>query len=132
VRRIGGAEAFRDVFSAFGPVTIKRMFGGKGIYADGLIIAAVMEDGLRLKADALTEARFEAAGCRKWIYEVNGKVAAMPYWTVPDAALDDPEEMAVWARLALDASRRAESAKAVKTKRPTKKPATSAGSKIGQ
>lgn len=126
-------DHIRDLFSAFGPITIKRMFGGKGIYADGLIIGVELASGdFRLKADALTEARFEAAGSSKWIYAANGKTAAMPYWTVPESALDDPEDMAVWARLALEASRRAEAAKAAKPKPGAKKPAKAAGSKVGK
>jgi DNA transformation protein and related proteins len=115
-------DALRDVFSVFGPISIRNMFGGKGIYADGLIIAAVMDDGLRLKADAQSAPLFEAAGGAPWIYAMPTKSGTvkkgiMPYWTVPASALDDPEEMAHWARLALQAARRSDTAKNAKAKR---------------
>jgi DNA transformation protein and related proteins len=126
-----------DLFSAFGPVIIKRMFGGKGIYADGLIIGIDLSDGeILLKADAETGPLFAAAGCRQWVYEGKKSRSTMPYWAPPDSAFDDPEEMAKWARFALDASRRAEAGKAAKAKppgkKPAKKPAGKAGSKSGK
>nr|MDQ2705058.1 TfoX/Sxy family protein [Pseudomonadota bacterium] len=55
-----------------------------------------------------TSADFADAGCSQWIYpnRKTGRDVAMPYWTVPDAALDDPDEMALWARKALEAGKR--------------------------
>ena len=52
---------------------------------------------------------FEAAGCRQWTYvgKRHGKHVAMPYWSVPDAALDDPDEMKIWAGKAFEAALRA-------------------------
>lgn len=100
--------AIEEMFAAAGPVTIKRMFGGKGIYARGAIIAIQYQDEILLKADAQTAPRFVEAGCRQWTYESkNGKAAAMPYWSIPDDAYDDPDLMADWVRLALEAGTRA-------------------------
>ncbi len=101
-------SAIEEMFQAVGPVTIKRMFGGKSIYVRGVIIAIQYQDEILLKADAETAPRFVAAGCRQWVYEgKSGKVAAMPYWSTPDDAFDDPDGMAEWARLALEAGMRA-------------------------
>ena len=51
---------------------------------------------------------FEAAGARRWVYEgKGGKIVAMPYWSIPEDAFDDPEQMAHWAGLAYQAALRA-------------------------
>lgn len=107
-----------EVFSSLGPVGIKRMFSGKGIYHRGLIIALYLFDELMLKADAQSAPAFSAAGARQWVYQREGKnPVAMPYWSVPEDAFDDPDEMAKWVRLAFEAGLRAEAAK-VKPARP--------------
>lgn len=98
-----------DLFAGLGTVSVRRLFGGKGIYHDGVIVAIEIRDELMLKADAESAPDFEAAGCRQWTYtgSRHGKVVAMPYWTVPESALDDPDEMAIWARRAYEAGLRA-------------------------
>ena len=99
-----------EMFAALGPVSIRRMFGGKGIYHAGLIIALEVRGEMLLKADAVSAPAFEAAGARRWAYEgKGGKVAHMPYWSVPDEAYDDPDQMARWVRLAYEAALRAPS-----------------------
>lgn len=101
-----------EVFSSLGHVAIKRMFSGKGIYHQGVIIALDLFDELMLKADAQSAPQFEAAGARQWVYQREGKKpVAMPYWTVPEDAYDDPDEMAKWVRLAFEAGLRAEAGK---------------------
>lgn len=62
-------DEIRDVFQSLGPITIRRMFGGKGIYCDGVIFALEVRDEILLKADAETAQRFAEAGARQWIYE---------------------------------------------------------------
>ena len=58
-----------DLFAAFGPVTIRRMFGGFGIYAEGTNFALAMRDGLYFRADEETIPRFEAEGSRPFQYQ---------------------------------------------------------------
>ena len=90
-----------EMFSALGEVKIRRMFGGKGVYHRGLIIAVEAQGEILLKADAVSAPQFEAAGARRWAYEGRaGKAVLMPYWSIPDDARDDPEAMGHWARLA--------------------------------
>lgn len=96
-----------DLFSGLGAVTIKRLFGGKGVYFRGLIIAIDWHDQLLLKGDAVTAPQLEAAGATRWSYDgKTGKRVNMPYWTLPEAALDDPDVMTDWLRLAYDAALR--------------------------
>lgn len=101
-------DAIADLFTGLGRVTIRRMFGGKGIYHDGLIVALEVDGDILLKADAVSAPEFTAAGSRQWVYEgrMRKGPVAMPYWSIPDDALDDPDEMAVWARKAFEASLR--------------------------
>ncbi len=97
-----------EMFAALGPVTIKRMFGGKGVYHRGEIVAVDFQGEILLKGDALSALQFEAAGARRWTYEgKSGRAAHMPYWSIPDDAFDDPEIMAGWVRLAYEAALRA-------------------------
>ncbi|MEO1701924.1 MAG: TfoX/Sxy family protein [Pseudomonadota bacterium] len=101
-------EFLHDLFSSVGPITIKRMFGGQGIYADGMIIAAVQSGRIMVKGDDQCAPAYESAEMIRWAYEnpKSGNATLMPYWQVPDSALDDPEEMSRWAHMALGAARR--------------------------
>ncbi len=100
--------AIEEMFQALGPVSIRRMFGGKGVYHQGLIIAVEFKGEMLLKADAVSAPRFAEAGARQWAYEgKTGKPVLMPYWSIPDTAYDDPSEMADWVRLAFEAALRA-------------------------
>jgi DNA transformation protein len=84
------------------------MFGGAGIYRDGLMFALISGDGeVYLKADTETEERFRAAGCRPFVYSRAGKSATMSYFSAPEEALDDPAVMREWAELAFAAALRA-------------------------
>jgi DNA transformation protein len=102
------AADIEEMFAGLGPVTIRRMFGGKGIYHQGLIIAIDMRGDLLLKADEVTAPEFEAAGARRWIYQnKKGSAVPMPYWSTPDEAFDDPDLMSRWVHLAFAAALRA-------------------------
>ncbi|WP_416355671.1 TfoX/Sxy family protein [Aureimonas phyllosphaerae] len=98
-------DTIHELFAVLQPISIRRMFGGKGIYAGGRIFALMLNDELYLKTDAQTAFCFEAAGSRRWTYQREGAApVAMPYHSVPDEALDDPDLMADWARLAMEAA----------------------------
>jgi DNA transformation protein len=101
-------DDIQDLFRAIGPVSIRRMFGGKGIYADGMIIAIDLFDGIMLKGDKEAGRLYEEAGSSQWTYTHNksGKPVAMPYWPIPGGAYDDPDEAAHWVRIAYEAARR--------------------------
>ncbi len=96
-------DRIRDLFAPLGQITTKKMFGGLGIYRAGTIFAVLMSGGiLRLKAQGAMIDRMRALGCEQWTYQRPGRnPAAMPYWTLPDSAQDDPEEASALAREAL-------------------------------
>ena len=96
-----------EMFASLGPVTIKRMFGGKGIYHEGRILAIELRGEIMLKADSVSAPAFEASGAQRWTYEgTTAKPVNMPYWTIPADAFDDPDAMAQWVRLAYEAALR--------------------------
>ncbi|WP_166267211.1 TfoX/Sxy family protein [Marinobacter caseinilyticus] len=101
-----------EVFREFGYVTARRMFGGYGVYHDGLMFGLVAADTLYLKADAANVAEFEQEGLPPFEFERNGKLIAMSYYQAPDAIMDDPELAAEWAQRSFDAARRARQAPA--------------------
>lgn len=107
----------QDLFAGIAPVTTKRMFGGHGIYRDGLIFSFVIKGELFFKADAQTIALFEEAGSTPFVYDHGKGPVTMPYWRVPAEAFDDPDELARFAQLAFDAA-----ARAGPTKRRTTRP----------
>ena len=90
-----------------GPVHIKRMFGGGGVFLDGLMFGLVVESVLYLKADDGNRSAFEAEGMGPFSYEKkSGTTTVMSYWRMPERLLDEPDEMRDWARQALAAARR--------------------------
>jgi len=95
-----GFKAFiADQLAGFGPVTIRNMFGGAGIYADGVMFAILADDTLYLKADDTSSRAFADEGMKPFTYTAKGgKPIAMSYWEVPPRLLEEPDELAEWAR----------------------------------
>ena len=101
------AEAIRELFAVFGPVTVRRMFGGAGIYADGTMFALVADGVIYLKADEQNVPAFEREQLEPFTYATkDGRRGVMSYRRMPDRLYDDPDELATWARAALAAAGR--------------------------
>jgi DNA transformation protein and related proteins len=114
-------EFLVDLFSNFGPVTIRRMFSGYGISADGTNFALALRSGLYFRADEATIPQFEAEGSRPFQYQTRAKtVTVNSYWELPARLFDDTDELSVWARAALAAAQRAALKKRPKAKKPAK------------
>ena len=97
-----------DLFANFGPVTIRKMFSGFGISADGTNFALALRAGLYFRADDQTIPQFEAEGSKPFQYQTRAKtVTVNSYWQLPARLFDDSEELADWARAALAAAQRA-------------------------
>jgi DNA transformation protein and related proteins len=107
-----------ELFSTFGPVTVRRMFGGAGIYADGTMFALVADGVIYLKAGETNAAMFEREGLAPFTYSRgSGQGIVMSYRRMPDRLYDDPDELAVWARAALAAANRPKSRNKVTVKK---------------
>lgn len=100
-----------ELFGPFGTVVARRMFGGHGVYLDGLMFAIVSADALYLKADAMNRVEFEQAACEIFGYTRNGRRATLNFFRAPEAAMDSPELMLPWARTAYAAALRANAKK---------------------
>ncbi|UVF17755.1 TfoX/Sxy family protein [Microvirga terrae] len=112
------AEDVRDIFRGFGPVSIRRMFGGQGVYQGELMFALVASDEIYLKVDEESVGFFRAQGSQPFTFQTrDGRTTLTSYWRMPESALDDPDEAAELAIMALAAARRAKASKVRKTGR---------------
>lgn len=119
-----------ELLSGVGNTTAKRMFGGWSIYVDGLSIAWIIDltpkgtgnnEKLYLKASNETRAQYEDAGCQRFIYEAKGVEKSVNYYTAPDEAMESPDAMLPWARLAMTCAVQAKAKARPKATKLTKK-----------
>jgi DNA transformation protein and related proteins len=112
-----GVHAFvRELLAGLGPVTIKRMFGGAGVYADGVMFGLIADDMLHIKTDEALQSALAQEGSGPFIWTPSsgpraGETIPFSYWRMPDAALEDPETAVMWARRALAVAHAAASRK---------------------
>lgn len=102
-----------ELLGPFGTVSAKRMFGGWGVYLDGLMFALVAREGLWLKADEINRGEFEAAGCEMFAYERGGAQATLAYYRPPVDAMEAAGALVPWARSAYAAALRANARRVV-------------------
>jgi DNA transformation protein len=108
-----------DLFSEFGPIVLRRMFSGFGIVADGVNFAMALKAGIIFRVDDLTVERYEAEGAKPFQYDTRNKtIVVNSYRHLPERLYDDPEELAVWAREAVEAAKRAAAKKSRVKRRP--------------
>ena len=96
-----------ELFAGFGPIAVRRMFSGAGVFADGLMIALVVDGVIYLKADDSFIPLFEREGQTPFKYKSrDGQRTLTSYWRMPERLYDAPDELAEWARLSLAAAKR--------------------------
>lgn len=95
-----------DLLGSMGKVATRAMFGGHGVYLDGVMIGVIMEDALYLKVDAETQLHFEAVGSQPYVYLGQREPITMSYWSAPEEALESARAMRPWAELARAAAMR--------------------------
>ena len=96
-----------DMLQGVGPVYSKSMFGGFGVFLDGLMFGLIANNELYLKVDAENRGDFEALDLQAFTYSKNGKDMQMSYWQAPEEAMEDLEIMTQWGNLGLAAALRA-------------------------
>ncbi|MDO9237493.1 MAG: TfoX/Sxy family DNA transformation protein [Aquabacterium sp.] len=111
-RKQAFANYMAELMGAWASVQVKAMFGGFGVYLDGLMFALIFDDRLYFKADAVSMPAFVSRGLRPFTYESKGKAASLKYYEAPSEAYDEPEHMIAWARMAHEC--------AVRQRRPVK------------
>jgi DNA transformation protein len=102
-----------ELLGPFGTVGVRRMFGGHGVYLDGLMFAIISGDTLYLKSDEMNRIEFVQAGCEIFAYARKGKRATLNFFQAPAEAMESPELMLPWARTAYAAALRANAKKQV-------------------
>lgn len=105
-----------DLMSGIDGISARAMFGGFGMYKDGVIFGIIVENQLYFKVDETTVEKYKDAGSKPFEYEMKGKKSSMPYWLVPEPILDDAEELRMWVGEAEEIS-----LKAKLMKKPVKK-----------
>ena len=111
------AEYLHEVFERIGPIRIRKMFGGYGVYREGLMFGLVADDTLYLKADATNARYFEELGLGPFEYRNHGKTIRMSYYQAPDGIMDDREQAAIWARRSVAAALRARAPRKISRQR---------------
>lgn len=100
-------EYLIDQLAPWAVITVKRMFGGFGVYRAGQIFGLVSEDAFYLKVDDTNRGDYESAGSEPFTYEKKGKPTNLPYWLVPSEIMDDQDAFAEWAEKAYQVGLRA-------------------------
>jgi DNA transformation protein len=105
-----------------GPVHIRNMFGGAGVYFDDLMFGLIAGETLFFKVDERNRRDFEGEEMGPFVYEPpSGKSIAMSYYELPERLYDEPEKLILWARRALDAALAAKASKPAKPKKSARK-----------
>ena len=111
-----------EMLQPLGDVSARSMFGGWGVYCDGLMFALIANDELYLKGDDQTKAEYAAASMAPFIYEnaKGTKRIEMSYYAATAEAMDDPVELLQWAKKGVAAAARGNAAKKPKKASPAK------------
>lgn len=112
-------EYVKELFAGVGSVQIKRMFGGAGGYADGVMFLLLGNDTIHIKTDDALKAELREEGSGPFVFTPQngpraGEKIDLGYWRLPDSALDDPDEAAIWGRKALKIAKAKAAAKPLK------------------
>ena len=110
-----------ELMAGWAPVTARKMFGGYGLYREGLMFALIAGDQLYFKTDACNEPQFEQAGSHPFVYISQTRTVQMSYWSAPDTSLEYAAETIDWCQSAYGAALRAQAAKAAKSNKGKRK-----------
>ncbi|HWE75014.1 MAG TPA: TfoX/Sxy family protein [Stellaceae bacterium] len=119
----------RDQFRRWGPVDIRRMFGGHGIFRGGVMFALIHEETLFLRSDDANRAAFAAAGMGPFRYRRRGKLVALAYHQAPPEAVEDSDVLGQWADLGFAAAQRRAAGRVKQKPGARKRPATVSAAK---
>jgi DNA transformation protein len=95
---------FDDLFQDFGPIALKRFFGGEGIYSGDVMIGMIFDERIYFKTDENTRRNFAVEKSKPFTFKKHstGETVITTWFALPDRLYDDPDELAGWARAALD------------------------------
>ncbi len=100
-----------DLFREFGEVSCRKMFGGYGVFYDGIMFGLVADDILYLKVDSTSAIRFQKLDLPQFEYPKGDKMVKLSYFQAPDVIYDDSAEAILWARRSYETAFQATKAK---------------------
>jgi DNA transformation protein len=106
-RRSEFIEHVVETMRRFGPVEVRRMFGGWGFYHQGLFFALAADDILYFKSDDENRGDFDAHALPHFTFMKKGESVVTSYRQAPDDAFESAEVMAEWCRRGYAAALRA-------------------------
>ena len=112
------AQHLVDLMEALGPVRLRPMFGGHGLFRDGLMFALIAGDRLYFKVDDQTVGRFNELALQPLSFQSRGRTVSLRYHEAPAEAYENADAMVLWAREAMACAQRADLAKASKVRSP--------------
>ncbi|HEY3638673.1 MAG TPA: TfoX/Sxy family protein [Rhizomicrobium sp.] len=115
-----------ELFSGFGPIELRAVFGFQGIYRGEIMFGLLADERVFLKTGDSNRAAFASEGAKPLHYHLRGKDVALSYYELPPRLYDDPEEAAEWARKAYEVAvqsptARRKSRKGVTARKPRSK-----------
>lgn len=108
-----------ELLASLGHIRPKRMFGGFGLYCDGVFFAIIADDVLYLKGDAQTKDAYDAMEMAPFVVP-SGRSQTLSYFEVPGEWLEDEDQLIEFAHMALGAANRAQALKDAKPVKPRK------------
>ncbi len=94
-----------DLLREIPGITARAMFGGYGLYKDGLIFAIIVEDELYFKVDDTNQKEFEKYGSEPFVYMgKNNKPMTMGYWKLPGEIMEDTALLEKWVTVSYEVS----------------------------
>ncbi len=113
-------EHVLERFASIGAVRSKAMFGGFGLYLDGLFFALIADERVYFKVDEHNRPRFVNVACEPF-HPFGDESHSMSYFEVPERVLANDDRLKEWTTGALEAARRAKELRATKTRRAKSK-----------
>lgn len=101
----------QELMAGWAAVSARKMFGGYGLYREGVMFALIVEDEFFFKTDTSNVAQFAKEDSHPFTYKSKTRTVQMSYWSAPPACLESPPEMGVWCQIAYAAALRAQAAK---------------------
>ena len=100
-------EYLKELFSAYGEVEFRKMFGAYGVFHHGLMFALVANDVLFFKVDKALADEYEKMGLVNFSYNKKNKPVKLSYYQAPEDALEDPDQLVIWASRSFDVALKA-------------------------
>ncbi|MFB9885846.1 TfoX/Sxy family protein [Balneatrix alpica] len=97
-------DYLHEVFQSLGPIQIRPMFGGYGVFHQGLMFALIADENLYLKTSPASRGLFEAEGLQPFVYTLGRRPIKMGYFQAPATIYEDSDEALYWGRLAYQAA----------------------------